>query len=79
MKIRKINIDLILMDIQLPGMDGNDTTREIRRFNNSIPIIAQTANAMADDKEKSLNAGCNDYLAKPIDGNDLLRKIKLHI
>ena len=51
--LQKINIDLILMDIQLPGINGNDTTKEIRKFNNSIPIIAQTANALADDKDKS--------------------------
>jgi PAS domain S-box-containing protein len=70
--LKKIQVDLILMDIQLPGIDGNETTKEIRKSNNSIPIIAQTANAMADDKDKSLNAGCNDYLAKPIDGNELL-------
>ncbi|NOQ25194.1 MAG: response regulator [Bacteroidales bacterium] len=77
--LKKINIDLILMDIQLPGIDGNDTTKEIRKFNTSIPIIAQTANAMADDKDKSLLAGCNDYLAKPIDGNELINTIKSHL
>lgn len=77
--LRKIKIDLILMDIQLPGIDGNDTTKEIRKFNSTIPIIAQTANAMADDKDKSLCAGCNDYLAKPIDGNELLNTIKSHL
>lgn len=45
---------------------------EIRKFNTKIPIIAQTANAMADDRFKSIDAGCNDYIAKPINANELL-------
>ncbi len=76
---KRKNIDLILMDIQLPGIDGNDTTREIRKFDAEIPIIAQTANAMADDKEKSLQAGCNDYISKPIDAKDLIDMIGKYI
>ena len=74
--LQKIKIDLILMDIQLQGIDGNDTAKEIRKFNSSIPIIAQTANAMTDDKDKSLLAGCNDYVSKPINGKELLNTIK---
>ena len=70
--IKKDSIDLVLMDIQLPGIDGNNATREIRKFNTKIPIIAQTANAMADDRFKSIDAGCNDYIAKPINANELL-------
>jgi len=71
--------DLILMDIQLPGIDGNDTTKEIRKFNQHVPIIAQTANAMSDDRNKSLLAGCNDYISKPIVAQSLLKTIKSYI
>ncbi len=60
------NIDLILMDIRLPEMDGYTVTRKIRMNNHEIPIIAQTAYALAGDKEKAIKAGCNDYIAKPI-------------
>ena len=64
--MRNPNIDLILMDIRLPEMDGYAVTREIRKQNRDIPIIAQTAYALAGDREKAINAGCNDYIAKPI-------------
>lgn len=77
--VKDTHFDLILMDVQLPGIDGNDTTREIRKFNRDIPIIAQTANAMADDKSKSIQAGCNYYLAKPIDGNVLIETVKSYL
>ena len=59
-------IDLILMDIRLPEMDGYTVTKEIRKENSKVPIIAQTAYALSGDKEKAINAGCNDYIAKPI-------------
>lgn len=62
----KNNFDLVLMDIQLPGISGEDATRKIREFNKDIPIIAQTANAMVDDRAKYINAGCTDYISKPI-------------
>jgi|SRR6056297_1654266 len=71
------DLDLILMDIQLPGISGEEATKKIRTFNKEIPIIAQTAHAMANDKDKYLAAGCNDYLSKPIlitDLFDVLRK-----
>ena len=67
--------DLILMDIKMPVMDGLETTREIRRSNNNIPIIAVTAFAQEDDKNKCLLAGCNDFISKPINLNDLIFKI----
>jgi len=66
------DIDLILMDIHMAEMDGYGATREIRQFNKSIVIIAQTAYASEKDKEDALIAGCNDYLTKPVS------KEKLH-
>ena len=69
------NIDLILMDIKMPYMNGLDATREIRRFNKTIPIIAQTAYALEGEKEQCFEAGCTDYIAKPIIKELLLQKI----
>ena len=60
------DIDLVLMDIKMPVMDGYEATRQIRKFNNNMIIFAQTAYALAGDREKSMAAGCNEYLTKPI-------------
>jgi PAS domain S-box-containing protein len=66
-------LDLILMDIRMPGMDGYEATRQIRHFNKKVIIIAQTAFGLSGDREKSIDAGCNEYLSKPINKNELLR------
>ena len=71
----KDNIDLVLMDIQLPGIDGNTATEKIREFDEELPIIAQTAYALEEERKKILQAGCNDYLSKPINENALYKKI----
>lgn len=68
-------IDLILMDIKMPEMDGFEATRKIKSFNNQIPIIAQTAFALEEDREKCLEAGCDEHVTKPIDIKDLMLKI----
>jgi len=62
-----LDLDLILMDIRMPKMDGYEVTEEIRHFNKDVVIIAQTACAFSSDKEKALSVGCNDYVSKPID------------
>lgn len=65
------DFDLVLMDIQLPKLNGEMATKKIREFNKEIPIIAQTAYAMVNDREKYLNIGCTDYISKPIAVDDL--------
>ncbi|MBE0507389.1 MAG: response regulator [Marinospirillum sp.] len=72
-KARKQAFDVILMDIQMPVMDGYQATRAIREFNPTLPIIALTAAAMIEDKNKALAAGMNDHLSKPIHPSQLYR------
>ena len=66
------DIDLVLMDIKMPEMDGYEATRQIRQFNKKIIIIAQTAYALVGDQEKVIDAGCNDYIPKPIQRERLI-------
>jgi signal transduction histidine kinase/ActR/RegA family two-component response regulator len=73
---RNPDIDLILMDIQIPGIDGYETTTEIRKFNKSVVIIAQTAYALTGDREKAILSGCNDYISKPISRSALKAMIE---
>lgn len=68
-------IDLCLMDIHLPVMNGYDATQVIREFSPDLPIIAQTAFSMPGEREKSLKAGCNGYISKPISRTDLIKLI----
>ena len=70
------DFDLILMDIRMPGMGGYEATRQIRQFNKNVIIIAQTAYALAGDRQKAIDAGCNDYIAKPIDKEELIGLIQ---
>ncbi len=72
-------IDLILMDIKLPELDGLKATEEIKKIRPQIPIIAQTAYAMKGDRENILKAGCDDYVAKPIKVQELINKIRQFI
>ena len=73
--------DLILMDLSLPIMDGWEAARRLKANVDLrvIPIIALTAHAMVGDKEKALAAGCNDYLVKPLDEDELFVKIAKHL
>jgi signal transduction histidine kinase len=69
-------IDLILMDCQMPGCDGYQATRRIRQEGGTLPIIALTANAMADDRARCLEAGMNDHMSKPIDPSVLVSVLR---
>ncbi len=67
--------DLVLMDVRMPVMDGIDATLELKKINKEIPVIAQTAYAMPEDRKKCLGAGCDDYISKPINPNLLIKKM----
>ncbi len=73
------NIDIILMDIKMPIMNGLEATKTIRQMKLDMPIVALTAYAMSGDKEKCLAAGCNDYISKPILRDDLLSIIEMYL
>jgi CheY-like chemotaxis protein len=73
--------DLVLMDIQLPGIDGLETTRRIRRAEKGrpVPIVALTSFAMAGDREQALAAGCTGYIEKPIDPDTFVQEIESYM
>ncbi len=73
------DIDIILMDIKMPVMDGYDATKIIRKTNKEVLIIAQTAYAQSKDRKLSKEAGCNDYISKPIDKDVLINMIMANI
>jgi two-component system cell cycle response regulator DivK len=73
------NPDLILMDISLPGIDGYEVTRKIRETKKNIPIIALSAHAMSGHKQTAIDAGCTDYLTKPIDDKLLFTILNMHL
>ncbi len=70
------DIDLVLMDIKIPEMNGYETTRKIREFNKDVVIIAQTAFAITGDREKAIEAGCDYYISKPIRKDELIKIIE---
>ena len=72
-------IDIILMDLKLPDINGFEATRQIREFNKTIPIIAQTAFVLENEKERCLQAGCNDQIIKPIEIEKLLIMINKYL
>jgi two-component system cell cycle response regulator DivK len=70
------SIDLVMMDLQMPEMNGYEATKILKKKFPTLTIIAQTAFAMSDDREKAMDAGCDDYLAKPIKSKDLLSAVE---
>ena len=73
-KVKENKYDLVLMDIQMPNMDGYQATKEIRKFSD-IPIVAMSANAFEEDKQKALSIGMNGYIAKPIDMDKVIETL----
>lgn len=76
-EVRQNSYDLVLMDIQMPVMDGYKATMAIREFNRDIPIIALTAAALFEDRQKALAVGMNDHLGKPFTGQQLFNHLKV--
>lgn len=72
-------VDLILMDMKMPVMDGLEATKEIRKFDSQIPIVAITAHAFESDRRAASEAGCNDYLVKPINITQLMQMLKKYL
>ena len=72
-------IDLVMMDLQMPEMNGYEATKILKRKFPTLTIIAQTAFAMSDDREKAMDVGCDDYLAKPIKSKDLLTTVEKYV
>jgi CheY-like chemotaxis protein/nitrogen-specific signal transduction histidine kinase len=74
-KVKEHNYDAILMDMRMPVMDGLEATREIRKFNKSVPIICMSANVYKEDKLVAENSGMNDFIEKPLDKQDIEAKL----
>ena len=72
-------IELVLMDIKMPVMNGLDATREIKQLRPELPVIAETAYASEEDRQKSLDAGCDDFIPKPISKERLIELIHKYI
>lgn len=76
---REFAPDVVLMDMKMPVMDGLEATRQIREAGSSVPIIAVTAYAYDSDRAKALDVGCDDYIAKPLTGDVLKKKLRKHL
>jgi CheY-like chemotaxis protein len=73
------DIDMVIMDMKMPVMDGFEATRLIKRMRPELPVIAVTAYALSGDEEKAITAGCDGYLSKPFFRDELLQTISEHI
>ncbi len=71
--------DLVIMDIQLPGADGLELTKEVKKIDPSVPVIAYTSYAMAGDRDRCIQAGCRAYVSKPIDLDKFLDTVSKYI
>jgi len=73
------DVAIVLMDVRMPVMDGYEATREIRKNRPKLPIIALTAHALTDEKNQCFEAGCNDYISKPVDYQKLTQMIDKYL
>ncbi len=73
------DIGLVLMDIKIPGITGLEATRRIKKMNAEVPVVAQTAYATAEDRDKAMEAGCDDFISKPFQKNDFYELIKKYV
>ena len=73
------DVDMVFMDVNLPGINGYEATRRIKEKRPDLPIIALTAYAMIGEKERSFNAGCNEYLSKPVRPRELLNVVTKYL
>lgn len=73
------DVDLILMDIKMPELNGYDVTKKLRLINKDVIIIAQTAFNQPEDRQKAIESGCNDQIGKPINPGDLIMLIKQYL
>ena len=73
------NPDVVLMDLNMPEVDGWTATTQLRQHEYKMPVIALTAHAMTGDRERAIEAGCNDYHTKPVDMKKLLKQIEKHL
>ena len=78
-KATSLEVDLVLMDLTLPVMDGYEATRRIKKINPELPVIAHSANVMRDEKAESFNAGCDDFIPKPTGADGLIATIKKYL
>lgn len=79
MCLKDSSIDIVLMDIRMPNVDGYEATAEIKKTQPKMPIIAQTAYALNSDYQKVFDSGCDDYITKPILGSSLLDKMAIFL
>ncbi len=79
LSLRNPTINLVLMDLRLPDINGLEATQSIKKMRDNLPIIAQTANAFREDRNKSIEAGCDDFIAKPFDEKKLLATINKYL
>ncbi len=79
LSLRNPTINLVLMDLRLPDINGLEATQSIKKMRDNLPIIAQTANAFREDRNRSIEAGCDDFIAKPFDESKLLATINKYL
>jgi len=76
---KNVRIDLVLMDLNMPEMDGFEATRQIKRLNPKVPVIVQSAFILSNEESKSYEAGCDEFLVKPVRLNVLLETIQKYL